>query len=79
MVDISKKHLENRKKNIKIAVGLGHESMKDYALELQENLKNEINKMVNIAPEFITIRLPSVLMCHTGLDVFGCVSYGETD
>ncbi|TYB92283.1 MAG: DegV family protein [Kosmotoga sp.] len=79
MVDISKKHLENRKKNIKIAVGLGHERMKDYALELQENLKNEINKMVDIVPEFTTIRLPSVLMCHTGLDVFGCVSYGETD
>lgn len=79
MVDISKKHLENRKKNIKIAVGLGCERMKDYVLQLQENLKNEINKMVDIAPEFTIIRLPSVLMCHTGLDVFGCVSYGEAD
>jgi fatty acid-binding protein DegV len=71
--------MEHRKTNLKIAVGLGHERMKDYALELQEGLKSKMSKIADIVPEFITVRLPSVLMCHTGLDVFGCVSYGEID
>ncbi|MEA2066701.1 MAG: DegV family protein [Thermotogota bacterium] len=77
MVNITMKHIEHRKTNLKIAIGLGHERMKDYALELQERLKSEVSKIADMVPEFITFSLPSVLMCHTGLDVFGCVSYGE--
>ncbi|MFO7882734.1 MAG: DegV family protein [Kosmotogaceae bacterium] len=77
MVDISIKHLESRKTNSKIAIGWGHERMEDYAFELKESIKNEINKIIGLVPEFITFSLPSILMCHTGLDVFGCVIYGE--
>ncbi len=78
MVDILLKHLENRKINSKIAVGWGYESMKDYAFELKDRLQKESGKISGLNPEFITIGLPSVLLCHTGLDVFGCISYGET-
>jgi DegV family protein with EDD domain len=77
MVNIMVKQMENRKTNLKIAVGWGHERMKDNALEVQRVLKNEMSKFVDVIPDFISVRLPSVLMCHTGLDVFGCVGYGE--
>ncbi|HAA86062.1 MAG TPA: hypothetical protein DCE14_06945 [Kosmotogaceae bacterium] len=78
MVSDIVRHLGTRKKNVIIAVGWAHSSMKDIALELEDEMKAELKKILTIVPEFIHLVLSPVLVCHSGPELFGCAAYGES-